>query len=257
MTFIKRAGFALGLPVVLVLLWWVGTSGEPNFFAPTPQVLVEKFIDVWLAERIVTDVLPSVGRLTVGVLSAIALGVALGLAVGLNRTMRDLTEPVFEFFRALPPPVLVPVLMLIIGINDSMKIAVIISGCIWPVVLNTIEGVRSIDPVQNETTRSYGISGAARVRYQILPAAAPAIMAGVRQCISIGLILMVISEMFASSSGLGFTIVQFQRSFAVPEMWSGILILGLIGVAISFIFQRIQHGVLRWYYGLKEVENAI
>lgn len=67
---------------------------------------------------------------------------------------------------------------------------------------------------------------------------------------------MVISEMFASSSGLGFTIVQFQRSFAIPEMWSGIVLLGLIGVALSFIFQGVERNVLRWYHGQKEVENA-
>jgi ABC-type nitrate/sulfonate/bicarbonate transport system permease component len=135
-------------------------------------------------------------------------------------------------------------------------VAVIVFGCIWPVLLNTIEGVRSIDPVQNETTRSYGIHGFSRIRYQIVPSAAPQIMAGVRQALPIGLILMVISEMFASSSGLGFTIVQFQRSFAIPEMWSGIVVLGLIGVAMSFIFQFIERRVLRWYRGLKEVENA-
>jgi ABC-type nitrate/sulfonate/bicarbonate transport system permease component len=146
--------------------------------------------------------------------------------------------------------------MLLVGINDSMKVAVIVSGCVWPVLLNTIEGVRAIDPVQNETTRSYGITGFNRVRYQILPSAAPQIFAGVRQSLSIGLILMVISEMFASSSGLGFAIVQFQRSFAIPEMWSGIVVLGLIGVAMSLIFQWIQRTVLRWYNGLKEVENA-
>jgi ABC-type nitrate/sulfonate/bicarbonate transport system permease component len=98
--------------------------------------------------------------------------------------------------------------------------------------------------------------GWARVRYLVLPSAGPQIIAGIRQCLSIGLILMVISEMFASSSGLGFTIVQFQRSFAVPEMWSGIVILGLIGVAMSFIFQFTERRILRWYHGLREVENA-
>jgi ABC-type nitrate/sulfonate/bicarbonate transport system permease component len=254
---LKSIGYLLGLPIILLAWWWIATSGAPNFFVPTPPQLVETFIDTWIGERLVTDVLPSIMRLVFGVLAAIVLGIVLGLAVGLNRTMRSVTEPVFEFFRALPPPVLVPVLMLLVGINDGMKIAVIISGCIWPVLLNTIEGVRSIDPVQNETSRSYGISGFARIRYQILPSATPTIMAGVRQALSIGLILMVISEMFASSSGLGFTIVQFQRSFAVPEMWSGIVVLGLIGVALSFIFQAVQRRVLRWYHGLKEVENAV
>lgn len=254
---LKSVGYLLGLPVILILWWWVATLGSTSFFVPTPSVLVQTFIDTWFGERLLTDVLPSIMRLVIGVLAAIILGIGLGLAVGLNRTLRAVTEPVFEFFRALPPPVLIPVLMLLVGINDAMKIAVIITGCIWPVLLNTIEGVRSIDPVQNETSRSYGISGFNRIRYQILPSATPTIMAGVRQALSIGLILMVISEMFASSSGLGFTIVQFQRSFAVPEMWSGIVVLGLIGVILSFIFQAVQRRVLRWYHGLKEVENAV
>jgi ABC-type nitrate/sulfonate/bicarbonate transport system, permease component len=254
---LKSMGYLLALPVLLVALWWVGTSGEPNFFVPTPAQLVDTFGPTWFQGRISSDVLPSVGRLVIGVLLAIVVGVVLGLLVGLNRTLRALTEPVFEFFRALPPPVLIPVLMLLIGVNDSMKVAVIVSGAVWPVLLNTIEGVRSIDPVQNETSRSYGISGFARIRYQVIPSAMPTVMAGIRQCLSIGLILMVISEMFASSSGLGFTIVQFQRSFAIPEMWSGIIVLGLIGVVMSFIFQWAERRVLRWYHGLKEVENAV
>jgi len=81
-------------------------------------------------------------------------------------------------------------------------------------------------------------------------------MTGVRQSLSIGLILMVISEMFASSSGLGFTIVEFQRSFAVPEMWSGIVLLGLIGVLMSVIFHVCERRVLRWYHGQREVQRG-
>jgi len=257
MRILKNTLYLVGLPILLLALWALATSGAPNFFVPTPATLATTFGEVWFdADRLLDDVLPSLGRLAAGVLAAIVLGVVLGLLVGMNRTLRALTEPVFEFFRALPPPVLVPVLMLLVGTNDAMKVAVIVSGCVWPVLLNTIEGVRSIDPVQNETSRSYGIHGLPRIRYQVLPSAAPTIMAGVRQCLSIGLILMVISEMFAASSGLGFTIVQFQRSFAIPEMWSGIVMLGLIGVALSFIFQSAERRVLRWYHGLKEVENA-
>jgi len=132
---------------------------------------------------------------------------------------------------------------------------VIISGAIWPIMLNTVEGVRATDEVMRETGRSYHIGGPYRLRYLVLPAAAPQILTGVRQSLSIGLILMVISEMFASSSGLGFTIVQFQRSFAVPEMWSGILLLGLIGLALSAVFRLIERRILRWYHGIKEVQR--
>ena len=248
---------AVTLPAVLILTWWAATLGTTSFYVPTPSILATAFADTWFGDRIATDVLPSLGRLLIGVLCAIILGIVAGLLIGSLKWLRSLTEPVLEFFRAVPPPVLVPVLMLLMGITDSMKIVVIISGCIWPVLLNTIEGVRAIDSVLSDSSRTYGVTGAARIRYLVLPSAAPQIMAGVRQCLSIGLILMVVSEMFASSSGLGFTIVQFQRSFAVPEMWSGIVILGLIGVGLSLIFQFTERRFLRWYHGLREVENAV
>lgn len=253
---LRNLGYILGLPVLLVLIWWSSTLGPVNFFVPTPAGLVEKFGQVWFGDRFFSDVLPSLGRFVTGVMIAIMIGVVGGVLIGSTRWLRALLEPTLEFFRAIPPPVLVPVLMLLMGVTDSMKVTVIISGCIWPVLLNTIEGVRAVDGVLSDSAHTYGIDGWARVRYLVLPSASPQILAGVRQSLSLGLILMVISEMFASSSGLGFTIVQFQRSFAIPEMWSGILILGLLGVVMSFIFQWAERNILRWYHGQKEVENA-
>jgi ABC-type nitrate/sulfonate/bicarbonate transport system permease component len=137
-----------------------------------------------------------------------------------------------------------------------MKIAVIVSGAVWPVLLNTIEGVRAIDPVMRETAQSYKFGRATRTFFVVLPGAAPQIMTGVRQCLSVALILMVISEMFASSSGLGYRISYFQRNFLIAEMWGGILLLGLIGVALLLVFQVVERAVLHWYHGLKELERA-
>ncbi|WP_136706097.1 ABC transporter permease [Agromyces sp. H66] len=249
-------GFALGLPAILVVLWWIATTVSPSFFVPTPGELIVTFVETWFGPRLWVDILPSIARFGIGVVIAIVAGILLGMLVGLNRDLRAFTEPVFEFFRALPPPVLIPVLLLLFGPTDWMKVFIIVLAAIWPVLLNTIEGVRAADPVQTETSRSYGISGLNRVRYQVLPSAAPQILAGVRQSLPIGLILMVISEMFSSSSGLGFSIIQFQRRFAIPEMWSGILVLGLIGFAVAAVFRYVERRILRWYHGLKELENA-
>lgn len=248
--------YALGLPIILIALWWVATLTSTNPFVPKPAELVGTFFDVWIGERFVTDVLPSLKNFAIGSVVAVILGIVIGTIIGLSRDLRAFTEPIFEFFRAVPPPVLIPVFGLIIGVDDSMKVAVIVAGAIWPVLLNTVEGVRAADSVQSETCRSYGISGFARVRFQILPSAAPQILAGVRQALPIGIILMVISEMFYSSAGLGFSIIQFQRRFAIPEMWSGILMLGLIGFAVSMLFTLVERRLLRWYYGLKDLENA-
>jgi ABC-type nitrate/sulfonate/bicarbonate transport system permease component len=123
---------------------------------------------------------------------------------------------------------------------------------VWPILLNTVEGVRAVDSVLIDTARSYGISGLARLRRLILPSAGPQIATGMRQALSIAIILMVISEMFAASNGLGFTIVQFQRSFAIPEMWSGIILLGLIGFVLSELFRLAERRVLAWYHGQRD-----
>lgn len=252
---IKRVVYFLGLPVLLVVMWWALTLGPVNFYVPTPQRLAETFWKTWTGERFFTDFLPSVIRLFIGLIATIVLGVVIGVLIGSFRWLRSLTEPVLEFFRAIPPPVLVPLFMLFMGPTDEMRIVVIVSGSIWPVLLNTVEGVRAVDEVLANTSRTYRIDGFARLRYLVLPAATPQIMTGIRQSLSIGLILMVISEMFGASSGLGFTIVLFQRGFAIPEMWSGIVVLGLIGIALSLISKAIEGRVLRWYHGLKEVQR--
>ncbi|MGM7670437.1 ABC transporter permease [Microbacterium sp. A93] len=255
MKFLKAVFFLLALPIVLVLWWWISTIVNPSFFVPTPGELVTTFFDTWFGERFTKDVLPSIGRLFLGIAGSIVIGVGLGLLIGSFKPLRQLLEPLLEFFRAIPPPVLLPLLMIIIGVNWRMQVFVIIFGSLWPVLLNTVEGVRATDEVQRDTARSYGLGRMARLRYLILPAAAPQILAGVRQCLSIALILMVISELWYTSAGLGFTIIQFQRNFAIPEMWSGILVLGLIGLGLAVLFRYTERYLLRWYHGLREVQR--
>ncbi|MFI8528641.1 ABC transporter permease [Streptomyces aquilus] len=246
-----RVFFVLALPVLLVGVWWLASDGSTNVFWPPLRTILKTFPDVWTADRLRDDVLPSLLRLTAGYACAAVVGVAIGTVIGSYRRVRAFCEPVLEFLRAVPPPVLVPVIMLFAGIGDTMKIAVIASGCVWPILLNTVEGVRAVDPVMAETARSYGITGVARLKDVVLRSASPQIFAGLRQALSIGIILMVISEMFAASNGIGFTVVQFQRSFAIPDMWTGILVLGLLGFLLSVVFQVVERRVLGWYHGLR------
>ncbi|CBG68679.1 ABC transporter protein, membrane protein [Streptomyces scabiei 87.22] len=242
---------AVALPLVLVTVWWFASAGSTDVFWPPLRTILTTFPDVWTAERVRADVLPSLLRLSAGYAVAAVAGVALGTVVGLHRRVRSVCEPVLEFLRAVPPPVLVPVIMLFAGIGDTMRIAVIASGCVWPVLLNTVEGVRAVDSVLTDTARSYGITGAARLRHVVLRSASPQIFAGLRQALSIGIILMVISEMTAAGDGLGHTVVQFQRGFAIPDMWTGILVLGLLGFLLSVVFRLVERRVLGWYHGLR------
>lgn len=248
--------YAFGLPILILLAYtlWVSSSRSPFF--PTPWEVVEAFVSKWTGSILFTDVLPSLGRLGIAIVLCVLLGVAGGALIGRFRPLREFLEPMLEFFRAIPPPVLIPIVTLLMGITDQMKVAVIVAGAFWPVLLNTIEGVRATDAVMIETSRSFGLTRWQRIRFLVLPSAAPRIMTGIRQAMSIALIMMVISEMFNSSSGLGYQIVYFQRNFLIPEMWSGIVLLGLIGVLLSVIFGIAERIVLRWYHGLKEVERG-
>jgi ABC-type nitrate/sulfonate/bicarbonate transport system permease component len=255
MSTVSRVLSWIGLPVLLIAAWWLATAQGANFFVPTPGELAETFVEVWFGERFFSDVLPSVWRLLVSLMIAFVLGVALGVAIGSSRVLRWLLEPLLEFVRAIPSVILIPVLLLLIGINDAMKVTVIVLGCLWPILLNTIEGVRSLDEVLVATGRVYRLRGFDRLRLLVLPGAMPHILAGLRHSLAVGLILMVVSEMFAASEGIGYSIINFQNRIAIPEMWSGIALLGIIGVALSIGFQAIQKKSLRWYYGLKEASN--
>lgn len=252
----KRLAVIFTLPVVLFIVWWFGSAGSESFFFPPLAEILQTFQPTWLEGRMFADVLPSVGRLTAGYVLALVLGIAVGVAIGSSTKLRAFCEPVLEFLRAIPPPVLVPILMLFAGIGTTMKIVVIVAGCIWPILLNTVEGVRGIDEVLRDTAATYRLRGRTMLRSVILRGASPQIVTGARQALSIAIILMVISEMFAANNGLGFSIVQFQRSFAIPQMWTGIILLGLVGVALSLIFRAIERPVLAWYHGFRQAQRG-
>lgn len=258
----RRLFMLFALPAVLVALWWFGSAGSTNYLNPPLATIVAQFWPTWFGgetfadSRFVRDVIPSFLRILAGYGIALVVGIILGVLIGSYRTLRAVLEPVLEFFRAIPPPVLVPIFMLFMGIGSEMKIVVIAVGCLWPILLNAVEGVRGLDPVQKDIARSYRFTPIGRLFKLTLPGASPQIVTGARQALSIGIILMVISEMFAAMDGLGFTIVQFQRSFAIPQMWGGVILLGLLGVAFALAFRLITNIVLKWYYGYQQSQRG-
>ena len=253
---LRRVGMTIGLPVLLLAAWWFASANSTDFFFPPLSQILESLVDEWFGPRLAADVLPSVLRLAAGYALAAVVAVSLGVLIGTSRTVRGVLEPVLEFFRAIPPPVLVPIFILLLGIGDGMKVVVIAFGCMWPILLNTVEGVRAVDSVLSDTARTYGITGVARLRKLVLPAASPQIFAGLRQGLSVAIILMVISELFAASNGLGFAVVQAQRSFAIAETWAGMLMLGLLGFLLALLFRVLENRQLAWYHGLRRAQRS-
>jgi ABC-type nitrate/sulfonate/bicarbonate transport system permease component len=237
--------------VVIVGALWVWTTGAESYYYPPLGDVLTAFKDTWLFDRFREDVIPSLWRLAAGYVIAVVAGIALGVLLGQRPTVRRMTSPIIEFMRAIPAPALIPFAILVLGVEDDAKIFLIAVVCIFPVLLNTIDGVAGVEPTLLDTTTVYRIGRLDRLRYVVLPAAAPQIFAGMRTSLSLSLILMVISEMVASANGIGYFILQSQRSFAITEMWSGILLLGLLGYLFNVVFTLVERRVLAWHIGAR------
>lgn len=236
------------LPVLLFLLWWFGSAGSTSLYFPSLANILETLRVDWLGDGFTTHLVPSMIKFVLGFLIAATLGVGLGLVVGLSRTLMALTEPIVQFLRSLPPPVLLPVGLLFFGIGAEMNIAIIAFGAMWPTLLNTVDGVRSLDGELREMSRSYRLSFGQRLCFVLLPNASPQIFAGLRTTLQISIILIVVAEMVAATSGVGFYLLNSQQTFEVSETWAGTLLLGGIGYLTTLVFDYVEGYVLAWHH---------
>ena len=239
------------LPVVLVAWWWLASAGSKSLYFPPLSTILQTLQHDWLGPGLTENLLPSLGKFLAGFLIASVGGIVLGLLIGMSRTLAAAVEPIVQFLRSLPPPVLLPIGILVFGIGAPMNIAIIAFGAIWPTLLNTIDGVRSLDSQVRDMSRSYRLTLAQRVRYVVLPNAGPQIFAGLRTTLQISIILIVVSEMVASVNGIGYYLLNSQQTFAVPQTWAGTLLLGALGYLANILFLRIESSVLRWHSGMR------
>jgi ABC-type nitrate/sulfonate/bicarbonate transport system permease component len=243
--------------LIFVFAWqWAATVVNQTVF-PTPLAIVAQAHTLWfsgpashlfLTDGVNSDILPSVGRLAEGWAIASVVGVVIGIALGLVPTLADYANPVLAFMRAVPPVMLVPVFLILFHIGNPMQLATIIFGSIWPVLLNSVDGARSIDPIKRETARAYRIGRIRWVTTVVLPAAAPKIFAGLRVNLAIALILMVVSEFVGSPDGLGYVITTAENTFAYRTMWAGIALVALLGFLLNRLLVAVEDRALAWHH---------
>ena len=153
-----------------------------------------------------------------------------------------------QFLRPLPKPALLPPLILFLGIGDAMKLTIIGLGVFFPVLINTVQGVRGTDPVMIDVARTFGHRPRNQLFKVILPSALPMILSGMRVSLGLGLILVVIAEMLAGTGGVGYLILDMQRSFKVPQMYAWIVILAVLGYALNAAFVFAERRVIHWSF---------
>ncbi|HEU5276013.1 MAG TPA: ABC transporter permease [Xanthobacteraceae bacterium] len=239
-----------GFVLIAVLLAAWEYASAMRLIDPVSMPRVSLIAAAWLKTidggPLLQAVVPTLGRIFAGFALAAVIAVPLGLLMGSIPMVYRLLEPATELIRPIPSSAYIPVAILFLGIDNEMKVFVIVVACLFPILLNTYGGVRGIDPVLIDTGRTFGLSRAKALWQIVLPAALPNILTGMRISLGIALIVAVVAEMIAGNSGIGYFILDMQRIFRVPEMFAGIFTLGVLGFAINFIFLKIEGRLLHW-----------
>lgn len=174
------------------------------------------------------------------------IGVSLGVALGRSQKAREYAGPLLTFMRSIPPPLLVPVFLLVFNVGTQMQVATIIFGVLWPIMLNSVDGARSVDATKFDTSAVFRIPKVQWVLGVVLPSAAPKIFAGLRVSLSLSLVLMVVSELVGTDNGIGSQLLVAQRQFDYPDMWAGIVLLGVLGYALNTVLLSFERKALAW-----------
>lgn len=242
----------------LLLLWELGARAAPGYqlYLPPISRVLAALAKSLSSGPVITHLAVTIVRFVEGYLLAAAVGVSVGIVLGYLRFIHSLLEMLIEFLRPMPSVAIIPVAILMLGIGDSMIVAVTVYATLWPVLINTIDGVRQIDSVLIHTGRTFGLGRLKLLRRVILPAAAPYVMTGLRIGLSIALILVTTAEMLAGSKGLGFFILDEERSMNSANMYAGILIVSALGYTLNRLFVVLETKTMKSRRGMIAREAA-
>jgi ABC-type nitrate/sulfonate/bicarbonate transport system permease component len=241
------------LIAVLLLLWevsaargWIVSDNWPRFSA----VLVAAYHGLRSGE--LADILgATLYRTLAGYATGCILGVLFGLLLGSNRFLDWTIRPLIEIQRTLPSPAIIPPLILFLGVDDTLKIFIIMMAVFPPVFVNTYGGVRGLDETLLLTAKTFGLNRFDTLRKIVLPATLPAMTAGMRIALSLALIMAVIGEMISGASGVGNYLMSMQYAMRADSMYAAVICLAAAGYLLNRIFLVLERAVLHWHHSMR------
>lgn len=239
------------LLLVLIILWELLPRYGilyARYFPPFSTVMGALFEGIRSVE-IPKHVVISISRAFRGYFLAILIGVILGTLTGTIRWLSDLLDITVEFLRPMPSVALVPIAILLFGTSDSYNISIITFGCTWPIYVNTFEGTKSVDTQWIDTARVYGATRLDLLRKVVVPAALPYIVSGLRISLGTSIIIVTVTEMLASYKGLGFFIMDTYNAYQIPQMYAGIITIGVVGYGLNRLFLAGEDLFMAWHKG--------
>lgn len=246
----RRSSIFLGALAFLAVFAVWEAAGDFGFvnraLLPPPSLIAPALWEILSTGEFAKPLAETLGLLFAGYATACVLGIAAGVAMGWSRRLYGLLEPLIELVRPIPKPALVPPLFLFLGLGFAMKITIVAVAAFFPVLISTMQGVRGVDPVAVDTARTFGCPQARLIFRVVLPSALPMILTGMRVSLGLGLVLVIIAEMLAGQGGLGFLILDLERSFEVRQMYAWILILAALGLGLNALFEYAEARAVPW-----------
>jgi sulfonate transport system permease protein len=249
--FLLTQASPLLLPVVLLAFWWATSQNSTSIYYPPLEEILITLREDWWSARLVEDLLPSLACLLGALGIAAVAGVVFGAVIGISNLLYKAMLPILDVLRSCPGVALVPVSLAIFGIGSRSEVAVIAFATVWPILLNVVDGVRLSRENYRDVRTNLRMSYVQSLRYVDLPAARPQFMAGLYTSLSIGIVVMIASEYYSSTRGVGFYISNAEQTFAITKTYVGVVLLGVTGYVLSTAFRRLEHVVLRWRVGVR------
>lgn len=238
---------AVGL-VTPFVAWWLYTAlglADP-LFMPSPEAVVQRIGRWWTEEGLLADIGISVYRVMAGFVLSALIALPLGLYLGTYRAVQATFEPLIDFIRYMPAVAFIPLVMLWVGIDEGSKILIIFIGTFFQMTLMAAEDVRRVPMAQIEAAQTMGATRGEIIRLVILPSARPALLDTLRITCGWAWTYLVVAELVASNSGLGYAILRAQRYMHTDKIFAGILLIGLIGLLTDQAFRWIGRRAFHW-----------
>lgn len=235
--------------ILAVLLIWeliprVGLIDR--FVLPTFTDTLKGAAGLGITGELFKHIAVSLQRAFYGFILAVGISVPLGIFMGWFKRLERIMNPLLELGRNTPVLALYPVFILFFGVGEVSKVAIIFWGAIWPTLLNTVYGVKNVDPLLIKSARSMGVSVFTLFRKVILPATTPSILTGFRLSAAVAILILVAAEMLNANAGLGFMIFYYESRYQIPEMYSGIILLSILGVLVNYLLLTVEKRLTRW-----------
>lgn len=249
---IRAAAWRVVKPSIAILaflgLWEVAPRiglADPVFLPPFTTVL-DALGNLWSSGQLSEHLTASLSRAVIGFSVAVVTAIPVGIAIAWYRPVSEFISPILELFRNTAALALLPVFVLILGIGEESKIALVIFACFFPVLLNTISGVRTVDPLLIKSASSLGLPPVRLFQKVVLPAAVPTIFTGIQMAAASSILVLIAAEMVGAKAGLGYLITASQLNFQIPNMYAGIVTISILGVTLNGILVTIERRLSRW-----------